>query len=456
MSVAELSTAEFKDFIDGRYELVDVLGVGGMGTVHKALQHPIQREVALKLLRSNKTGDEHKREVKRFFKEARAIASLHHPHVISLYDFGQCDGGDIYMVMELLPGKSLAKLMSEEGPMPLPRAAYLLDQVLDALQEAHTHDIVHRDLKPDNIQVGRRGEREDFVTVLDFGIARRTDVAGTAPTATTIEVCGTPAYMSPEQILGSSVDPRADIYAVGALLFEMVTGRLPFDSSRTIDVYMAHLKEEPPRLSEVIDGPIPAGLQELLDRALAKSVNDRIADAATFRRALCSIGGLSTERRPGSGVRYRPQECGLELVAVIEPARSPGVDDLIEQWAVDVAQQGGTVREQRPGHLVASFPAEASHDAAMRTALAMKRRTRAMRLSTLRPLYLRVGIHSKPAVAERLCDEAPRGGIVIGADCVQDSAERGNDKRFRLESAGEMRVRGMPRPVKLLQLISAR
>ena len=157
VSVAQASSQKFRDVIDGRYELIDVIGLGGMGTVHKALQLPIEREVALKLLRSNKTGEEHNKEVKRFYKEARAIASLHHPHIISLYDFGQSSTGEIYMVMELLPGKSLAKIMQDEGPMGFRRAAYILDQVLDALHEAHKHDIVHRDLKPDNIQLGERG-----------------------------------------------------------------------------------------------------------------------------------------------------------------------------------------------------------------------------------------------------------------------------------------------------------
>lgn len=457
MSIAEISTKTLNGLIDGRYELQELLGNGGMGAVYRALQRPIGREVAVKLLRRSSPAG-HDREVRRFFKEARSIASLHHPNIIPLYDFGQCESGDIYMVMELLPGASLANVMAEEGPMPFPRVAYVLDQVLDALQEAHKHNIVHRDLKPDNIQIGKRGEREDFVTVLDFGIARESNL-GDSPTSTTIEVCGTPAYMAPEQILGSSVDPRADLYSVGVLLFEMVTGHLPFPMDRTIDLYMAHLKDEPPRVDGLIKDTVPAGLQELLDRVLTKGASDRIPDAASFRRALRSIAGLSggsTQHTTGSSLAPICMEGGIELVAAIEPARSTGVDQLLQDWALDIAQAGGHVREKKPGCIVATFPGLNSIETAMRTALVLKKRTRTQRLSVLRPIYLRVGIHTSRELAERLCDDAPRGGIVVGSECVAEDERPALRQCFRLEPAGQVRFRGHRGPVKLLHLISGR
>ena len=455
------------EVINGRYELLNAIGHGGMGTVYRARQLPIDRDVAVKVLRRSALGDDGSRAVKRFLKEARAIASLHHPHIISLYDFGQAESGDLYLVMELLPGRSLGEVIHQERRLPLRRAVRILDQILDGLQEAHRNDIVHRDLKPDNVQLGRRGDRDDFVTVLDFGIARKQDIDGRAAAdSTTIEVCGTPAYMSPEQILGTAVDPRSDIYAAGVLLYEMLTGEVPFDSERTIDVYIGHLRHEVPRLKDVApDAAHVPGLQELLDRVLAKAAEDRIRDVGTFRRAIRSIAGLTgrTASRPSAGSSGAISALdsdvaarGYDLVAAVDPSRSPGVDDLIEQWAVDVAQMGGTVRERRQGLLIASFRDADDASDPLAAALAMKQRTRAQRLNTLRPLYIRVGIHEQPSLAQRLCDEAPRDGLVIGAECIDLQIAKRMGKRLRLEPAGELRIRGQRGPVRMLQVLSGR
>ena len=172
-SEPELETSEL---IDGRYQLLGPLGKGGMGVVYRALQRPIGREVAVKLLRRSDAASDPERAAKRFLREARAIADLHHPHIVPLFDFGESVRGDRFLVMELLPGESLAKLLRREGRLTFARAAAILDQVLDALSEAHAQGIVHRDLKPENIQIGRRGERVDFVTVMDFGISRQTEL----------------------------------------------------------------------------------------------------------------------------------------------------------------------------------------------------------------------------------------------------------------------------------------
>lgn len=455
--------ADGRSLLGGRYELVSQLGRGGMGTVWRAVQHPLDREVAVKVLRRDGLStDESRRALRRFFKEARAIASLHHPHVISLYDFGESERGDFYLVMELLPGVALSEIVHRQGPMDLARAAWLLDQVLDALQEAHRNQIVHRDLKPENIQIGRRGDRSDFVTVLDFGIARATDLDGReSPTKTTIEVCGTPAYMSPEQILGTAVDPRSDLYACGILLYEMLTGRVPFDAEQTVDIYLGHLKREPPQLSEFVpelaDYP---GLQELMDRFLAKNAADRMPDAKSARLALRSVAGMRTDTQERATTRTTnprtSQGTSLELVAAIEPARAPGLDSLIEKWALDIAQQGGTVRERRPGMLVATFPQAETSTPAIRAALAMKKRTKERRQELLRPLFIRVGIHQQPSIAVRLCDEAPRGGVVVGAELVDRDVQRSLPTRVRFEPLGEMRIRGHRGPVRMLQLLSGR
>ena len=452
-----------RPLLGGRYELVSALGKGGMGTVWRAVQHPLDREVAVKVLRRDGLSvDESRRALRRFFKEARAIASLHHPHVIPLYDFGESDRGDFYLVMELLPGKALSEVIRRDGPMDLSRATWILDQVLDALQEAHRNQIVHRDLKPENIQIGRRGDRLDFVTVLDFGIARATDLEGReSPTKTTIEVCGTPAYMSPEQILGTAVDPRSDLYACGILLFEMLTGRVPFEADQTVDIYLGHLKREPPALAEFVPELAHiAGLQELMDRFLAKNAAERIPDAKSARLALRSVAGIQGAPQEGPSVRNTSPHSGktmsLELVAAVEPARGQGLDSLIEQWSIDIAQQGGMVRERRPGMLVATFPQSETATPAIRAALAMKKRTKERRQELLRPLFIRVGIHQQPSIALRLCDEAPRGGVVVGADMVNRDVQRSLPTRVRFEPLGEMRIRGHRGPVQMLQLLSGR
>jgi len=435
-----------------------------MGTVYRAIQRPIERFVAVKILRRHSMEASDDRATKRFYKEARAIASLHHPNIVSMYDFGQTESGDLYLVMELLPGRSLAAVMQDEGKMSIQRAANILDQVLDVLHQAHTEQIVHRDLKPQNIQIGTRGMQTDFVSVLDYGLARAPESSNDAKLNTTIEVAGTPAYMSPEQILGTSVDPRSDIYALGVLLFEMITGQLPFQSDRAIDVYMGHLKESVPRLSDMISpAMIPPGLQELLDSVLAKAACERMPDAAGFRRALRAVAGIPMLSE--SGIRTESNASvqalgnvvlGYDLVAAVEPARSPGVEELMQQWALDIAQHGGTIRERRSGVVVATFPGVEHATRVIRSAMVMKQRTRAQRLSTLRPLYIRVGIHRLPSIAERLCEEAPRGGVVIGADCVEDGAVDVFSSGLRFERAGELRIRGHRGPVRLLQLISGR
>jgi class 3 adenylate cyclase len=258
------------------------------------------------------------------------------------------------------------------------------------------------------------------------------------------------------------VDPRTDLYAVGILMFEMLTGVLPFDSERTIDVYLGHLKSRVPRLKEVApDLSVPPGVQELLDRLLSKSVADRIQDAASFRRALRGLVGTkqrSSGLRRTSVTAHLTGQCSetFELVAAVEPKRTPGLGELMQEWALEVAQHGGQVREREPGLMVASFVDSPNAEAPLRAALAMKQLIRNVRLRTLRPLYVRIGIHEKPSLAARLCEEAPRGGVVIGADCVEDNLSAADGARLRLESAGEVRVRGHRGLVKMLQVITTR
>ncbi|HSC86959.1 MAG TPA: serine/threonine-protein kinase, partial [Polyangiaceae bacterium] len=226
------------------YHILELIGVGGMGRVYRAEQSVLGRTVAVKIIHPQLLADDNS-DV-RFLTEARAASQLNHPNSISVFDFGRTDDGQPYLVMELLKGRDLAQVTTEDGPLPPARIVDVLRQVLAALGEAHDLGIVHRDLKPENVilQPLRRGG--DFVKVVDFGLAKlRADVPGPSVTSPGI-VCGTPDYMAPEQGRGDNIDGRSDLYAVGVILFQLLTGRLPFEGETPTQVVMMHLSVPAP------------------------------------------------------------------------------------------------------------------------------------------------------------------------------------------------------------------
>src|ERR1051325_3020567 len=206
-----------------KYRLEAKLGEGGMGAVYRATRLMIGDEVAVKILHSEQHDP---KASERFRREAQAAARLKHPNAVNIYDFGVTDDGLQYLVMEFLEGESLRKIIKQQGPLPCSTAAEILSQVCAGLDEAHRHHIIHRDIKPDNIiiNVTVTGIR---VKVLDFGIAKIYDHTASSLTQTG-NVLGTPHYMSPEQCIGEELDSRADVYSLGVVLYEMLTGRVPF------------------------------------------------------------------------------------------------------------------------------------------------------------------------------------------------------------------------------------
>ena len=266
------------------YHILELIGVGGMGRVYRAEQSVLGRTVAVKIIHPHLSSDDN--SAIRFLTEARAASQLNHPNSISVFDFGRTSDGQPYLVMELLKGKDLGMVAHEEGELRLPRIVEVLRQVLAALGEAHELGIVHRDLKPENIilQPQRRGG--DLVKVLDFGLAKlRTD----QPTNVTSPgiVCGTPDYMAPEQGRGDKVDGRADLYAVGVILFQLLTGRLPFEGDSPTQVVMMHLTVPAPDPRQIAPRRnIPASLAEIVKQALGKKPGQRFADAHEFSEAL--------------------------------------------------------------------------------------------------------------------------------------------------------------------------
>ena len=261
----------------GRYRIEERLGAGGMGTVYRANQEVVNRAVALKVLHGQSALDE--REVARFRQEARAVASLRHPHTVSLIDYGETEDGVFYLVMELVEGRTLREVLSNEAPLPLSRAIHILSQMAESLAEAHAGGIVHRDLKPSNVLLTEIVGRRDFVKVVDFGIAKVTGPAA-APmrlTGTGLAI-GSPRFMSPEQVAAMPVSPRSDLYALGAIFYEMITGRPLFEHMEATQYLIAHL-EEAPAWPSVAGESLAGDAVELCMQCLSKQPSERPLDA---------------------------------------------------------------------------------------------------------------------------------------------------------------------------------
>ncbi|MBI5495531.1 MAG: protein kinase [Deltaproteobacteria bacterium] len=263
-----------------QYEITHVLGKGGMGVVYRAVQLSMDRPVAIKVIHGSLTRD--LAVVKRFQREARVTSKLNHPNTIRVHDFGLTDEGVLYLVMELLEGRELAREIKVKGPLPLARAAGIAGQVLKALHEAHGFGIIHRDLKPANIFLQSMPGAGDMVKVMDFGIAKLLGQSSENTVRLTMQgiLVGTPHYMSPEQVAGQEVGPRSDIYALGIILFQMLAARVPFNADTATAILLAHQKEPVPRIARYRpDLAGNAALQEAIDRLLAKDPEQRPVSA---------------------------------------------------------------------------------------------------------------------------------------------------------------------------------
>jgi serine/threonine protein kinase len=269
-----------------RYRIGDRLGVGGMSAVYRATQVQLERSVAVKVARGGLFDDPAVAE--RFKREALAVARLKHPHVVTVYDFGVQEGVGAYLVMELLEGHSLREELTNRGRVALERAIEMMRQVCSAVHAAHTVGVIHRDLKPDNIFLERTPDGET-VKVLDFGIAKVQEGLGLAALTATGTIVGT-AYMSPEQCEGESLDMRSDVYSLGCVFYEMVTGHAPFAGSSFVSMMTKHIAE-PPRPLRVWDPEVPSWLETALLRALAKNPTERFQTAAELGAAVAAFSG---------------------------------------------------------------------------------------------------------------------------------------------------------------------
>ena len=305
--------------IADRYEVIRLLGAGGMGAVYEATQLAIGRRVAVKVLRTEVAEDPFVEQ--RFQREARAAASIHHPNIVVVHDFGTCDDGTLFLAMELLEGPSLLQRLRETKDVALPtrEAVRIGVEIAAALEAAHAAGIVHRDLKPDNVMLPTSGG----LKVLDFGIARfldqedeadRTQFGDRAQLTDAMQVLGTPRYISPEAVSRQRVGPPADLYALGAILFEMLAGRPVFVGNEPVVLMANHFKEKPPLLRDVApNSDAPIALEALIDQLLKKTPAERPADAGEVHARLRALDwsgpsvANATKKRPSLGPPPTPK-----------------------------------------------------------------------------------------------------------------------------------------------------
>lgn len=334
----------------GRYEVVRLLGTGGMGSVYLARQTALDRDVALKVI-AVPEGGLPPDAVARFEQEMRATARVEHPNTVRLYDSGAAGRG-LYLAMEYLPGRTLREVLDADGRFPPARAIRIAIQVARALTAAHRQRIVHRDLKPENIMLLDQFGEPDFVKVLDFGIARFLD-AQTAPLTSTGAVIGTPAYMSPEQAQGRLVDETTDLYALGVILYEMLSGRAPLVRGTAMSTLMAQVNDQPVPLAELVPETPPA-LAALIMSLLEKAPDARPASAEAVATALAEITGES------AGARGPGRSPTSPSIASERGPRASGTQMLPHPGATLVAAATGT-RHDAPANETRIPVAEPNH-----------------------------------------------------------------------------------------------
>src|ERR671935_1587880 len=305
------------EVVTGRYVLEELVRAGGMSSVFKARDTLLERRVALKILHPHFTDDE--QYVERFRREARAVASLSHPNIVTILDRGE-DEGRQFLVFELVEGRTLKEVLDEEGWLPVRRALEIAIQVARGLAFAHEHGLVHRDVKPQNVILNGDGRAK----VTDFGIARSLDVQGVTQSGA---VLGTSNYIAPEQASGQPVDRTTDVYSLGVVLFELLTGEVPFPGESFVAVAMQHVSEAPPSVLEVRPD-VPVRVARAVDRSLEKDPVERFptmdAFAAELQACLAELGSppdaevtLVQPPRVVREGRPRPARRGLHLPLVL-------------------------------------------------------------------------------------------------------------------------------------------
>jgi serine/threonine protein kinase len=302
--------------INDRFRIINVIARGGMGRVYRAEQVPLGRMVAIKTLDPRHTGGEHDPQFQqRFFLEASVASKLQHPNTVTVFDYGRTADDLYFIAMELVEGRSLLNLVRTEAPLPAARVIHIALQIARSLREAHRLDVIHRDLKPGNVLLARHGDEDDFVKVLDFGLVKHIESESEQELTKAGLFMGSPKYMSPEQIRGERVDGRGDIYSLGIVMYEMLSGKVPFERENTVKVLMAHMHEQVPPL--LVDN-CPDALVHLVMRCLAKDFNQR---PSSMDEVIALLKQASGAHLTASGAFALSQE--MRLPATLPPGTMP-------------------------------------------------------------------------------------------------------------------------------------
>ncbi len=303
----------------GHYTVVKKLGEGGMGAVYQARQDDIEQEIAVKVLLSEAAKSPE--IVQRFYREARVISMLTHPNIIRVFIFGRMDDGSLYLAMEFVRGRELREDLRGR-PMDELTAIKMMKQMCSALAEAHELGIIHRDLKPDNVLLTQFRNEKNFVKILDFGIAKLKDTgANDAKLTQAGIVYGTPEYLSPEQAQALELDQRTDIYSLGVMLFEMMTGRVPFTADSPVKILTKHVFEPTPRPNDIAGGTIAPTMERIIMKAMAKKPEERFQNAMDmFKALLIREQEILQSRGLGADANWVP---GGELTGMFQAVTAP-------------------------------------------------------------------------------------------------------------------------------------
>lgn len=301
-----------------QFKIEEIVGSGSMGTVYRATQLGIERMVAVKILHPELANQPE--AVLRFHREAKVVSTLNHPNIVHIYLFGHLPDGNLYIVQEFVRGRSLSVDM-EQGTIGLRRTLHIADQILSAIGEAHANGVIHRDIKPENVMLTTVGDDQYFVKILDFGVAKRI----TTQTFATRDglIFGSPRYISPEAAQGDKIDPRSDLYSVGVVMYQMLSGEPPFESRKPVQVLMDHINKPPPRLSQrpaAID--VPASVEAVVMKLLGKKPEHRYPTASAVRDALIDASrGLGIPHQPvGSMLPHEGREAQARAAHHASPA----------------------------------------------------------------------------------------------------------------------------------------
>ena len=355
------------EIIAGRYQLEGRLGFGGMSTVHLAFDMRLERRVAVKLLAEHLAEDP--TFVSRFQREAQAAARLVHPNIVQIFDSGLDDGsGRHYIVMEYIEGQSCAEILRDDGWMQVEEAVAVIEQACEGLHYAHRHGVVHRDVKPGNLLRSRTGE----VKLADFGIAKATEQSSITQVGS---VLGTAAYLAPEQARGEEAGPRADLYALGVVAYQLISGRLPYEAGSLTELALKQQREEPPLLDTLVAAVCPE-LAESIAVALALDPRERYQTAREMGRAISDgADGISPLESSGSAVAHRYAHEGA--------SRPTEATSVLSSGGVRGGTRGGAgasstrtavaPRQPRPGPVRRTSPGAAQDAAASSSARASSR-----------------------------------------------------------------------------------